>query len=302
MRRFDADYLRDTRRGMWEDTSALADLRLGSRDRVVDVGCGTGELSAVLRAETDATVVGVDADPDLLRVARDGPRSERATDADVGETESDPTRTATDASASTGAGTGTSGPFPVVRGDALSLPLRDDAADLTTCQALLVNLPEPVRAVAELARVSSDLVAAVEPDNAAVSVESTVANEAALERRARAAYLAGVSTDVTLGAAGDLFRGAGLSVVSTRRYDHVRTVEPPYDEANLRAARRKATGAGLADDRATMLAGGLSPTAYDDLRAEWRAMGRAVVRAMERGDYRRRETVPFHVTVGRVTD
>lgn len=261
---------------MWADRSALADLDLPNRERVLDVGCGTGELSAALRADTDATVVGLDADADLLAVARQRPDGTHEPGDTAGR------------------------PFPAVRGDATALPLRDDAVDLAVCQALLINLPAPERAVSEFVRVSSGLVAAVEPDNAAVSVESTVAAERRLERRARAAYLAGVETDVSLGAVDDLFRAAGLEVVSTRRHDHVRTVEPPYEERDLRAARRKATGAGLAADRATMLAGGLSTEAYDDLRSEWRAMGREVVAAMERGEYRRRETVPFHVTVGRV--
>ena len=264
---------------MWADRGALVDLDLSSRERVLDVGCGTGEFSTALRTGTDAPVVGVDADRDLLEVARHGPDG-----GNKGET-----------------GTGrTGGPFPVVGGDALSLPVREDAVDLAACQALLINLAEPAAAVGELARVSADLVAAVEPDNAAVSVDSTVDREETLERRARAVYLDGVDTDVTLGAVDDLFREAGVEVVSTRRHDHARTVEPPYDERDLRAARRKATGAGLAGDRTTLLAGGLSPEEYDDLRAEWRAMGRSVVGAMERGEYRRRETVPFHVTVGRV--
>ena len=252
---------------MWANRGALVDLDLSSRKRVLDVGCGTGEFSAALRADTDAPVVGVDADTDLLEVARHGPGG---ADDDRSEVKAGHT----------------GGHFPVVGGDALSLPVRDDAVDLAACQALLINLAEPA--------------AAVEPDNAAVSVDSTVDREESLERRARTAYLDGVDTDVTLGAVDDLFREAGIEVISTRRHDHARTVEPPYDERDLRAARRKATGAGLAGDRATLLAGGLSPEEYDDLRAEWRAMGRSVVGAMERGEYRRRETVPFHVTVGRV--
>ncbi len=266
---------------MWADRRALSDLDLPNRRRVLDVGCGTGVLSAALRAETDASVVGVDADRDLLAAARRGPDGHAHADGEDG-------------------GSAAGAPFPVVGGDALALPLCDGAVDLSACQALLINLADPAAGIAELARVSSDLVAAVEPDNAGVTVSSTVDREPGLEKRARAAYLAGVDTDVTLGAVDDRFRDAGLSVVGTRRYDHVREVTPPYDEHALRAARRKATGAGLAGDRATMLAGGLSAEEYDQLRAEWRAMGRAVVEAMDREEYRRREVVPFHVTVGRV--
>jgi len=251
---------------MWDDRSALADLDLAARERVLDVGCGTGELSGVLAEESPAEVVGCDADPSLLAVARE----------QVG--------------------------VETVAGDALRLPFRDNSFDLVVCQALLINLPDPARAVREFRRVSADLVAAVEPDNAAVSVESTVDAESALAARARRAYLDGVETDVTLGGTGtrEAFEDAGLSEVSTRRHVHARTVEPPYAERDLRAARRKASGEGLADDRATLLAGDLSPAEYDDLRTDWREMGRSVIEQMRAESYRRAEVVPFYVTVGSV--
>ena len=250
---------------MWADSRAALDpLDLGSVESVLDVGCGTGELTRVLAEETGGVVYGVDADPSLLATARD---------AGVGE---------------------------FLAGDATRLPLPDDAVDLVVCQALLINLPDPDAAVREFARVARRRVAAVEPDNGAVVVESSVDDERPLERRARTAYLDGVETDVTLGAVPDRFRTAGLAGVRTRQYDHVRTVEPPYGDASLAAARRKATGAGLAADRDTMLAGEMSPEEYDDLRGDWREMGRSVVAAMADGDYRRVETVPFFVTVGEV--
>jgi SAM-dependent methyltransferase len=249
---------------MWADSrDALEPLALDSRSRILDVGCGTGELSRVLAAESPAEVIGCDADTDLL-----GAASEHV---------------------------------PVVAGDAFQLPFPDDSFDLVVCQALLINLPEPAAALAEFARVSSDLVAAVEPDNAAVEIDSSVDAERALEHRARRAYLDGVSTDVALGAdVGDDFEVAGLEVLETDRYDHVRTVEPPYSELALVAARRKATGAGLTDDREMMLSGGLTETEYDDLRSSWREMGRTVVEQMETGEYRREEAVPFFITVGQV--
>ncbi|MBO1420240.1 class I SAM-dependent methyltransferase, partial [Streptomyces sp. FH025] len=40
-------------------------------DVIVDVGCGTGSLAVLLgRTEPGATVIGVDPDPDVLRIAR----------------------------------------------------------------------------------------------------------------------------------------------------------------------------------------------------------------------------------------
>ncbi|MFC5971184.1 class I SAM-dependent methyltransferase [Halomarina salina] len=266
MRRFSADYLDDTRRGMWSpgDREALAPLDLAERSVVLDVGCGTGKLSSVLASETpaDAQVVGLDRDPALLAEVPD--------------------------------------PVHPVLADALSLPVADARADLVVCQALLINLPDPLAAVEEFQRASSDLVAAVEPDNAAVTVESSVAAEERLTARARERFVDGVPTDVTLGAAPDLFREAGLVDVETRRHDHVRTVEPPYDESALEGAKRKATASRLDDQRETLLDGGMSEDAFEALRHEWREMGRDVVEAMTAGTYRRRETVPFFVTVGRV--
>ncbi|MFB6123819.1 MAG: class I SAM-dependent methyltransferase [Haloferacaceae archaeon] len=266
MRRFSEAYLSRTREGMWEDSrEALADLDLPGRERILDVGCGTGELSRVLAEESDAEVVGVDADPALLTVARE------------------------------------TAEIPVVAGDACRLPVVDDAFDLVVCQALLVNLPDPGRALASFVRASSDRVAAVEPDNGAVDVRSTVAREQSLERRVRAAYLEGVETDVALGeAVVDRFEDVGLTDVSTRRYYHRKVVEPPYREQSLRAASRKASGAGLADHERE-LRRELSDAEYDAIRGEWREMGREVVDQMQDGDYRRVEVVPVDVTVGRVT-
>ena len=247
---------------MWADSrEALADLTPEACDRILDVGCGTGELTRVCREESGGDVVGLDADAELLA----------------------------------------SVPGPTVRGDATRLPFADDSFDLVVCQALLINLPDPVAAVREFARVASDRVAAVEPDNGAVTVQSTVDSEPQLARRARRFFLDGVETDVELGAdAADTFEAAGLDVVSTRRYDQTLTVEPPYGERAVRAARRKATGEGLATDRETILTGDTAPEAYDALREQWREMGRDVVSQMQTDDYERRETVPFFVTVGRV--
>jgi ubiquinone/menaquinone biosynthesis C-methylase UbiE len=261
MRRFTSEYLETTRAGMWDDSrAALEALDLERRDRVLDVGAGTGTLTTVLRAETDAAVLGLDVDPALL----------------------------------------TAVPGPRLLAEATQLPVRTNAVDLVACQALLVNLPEPGAAVREFERVSSDLVAAVEPDNSAVAVTSTVSAESRLARRARERYLEGVETDPALGGARDLFEAAGLEAISVRRYEHTRTVEGPYSEAAVESARQKATGEGLERDREVILAGPTTVAEFDELRQAWREMGRTVVDQMQNGEYRRQETVPFFVTVGRV--
>jgi SAM-dependent methyltransferase len=267
VRRFTADYLRRTREGMWDGSrAALSHLELPDCERILDVGAGTGELSRVLAEESGGEVVCLDADPRLLDVAR-------------AETD-----------------------LPVVVGDATRLPFADESFDLVVCQALLVNLTAPEDALSEFARVSSDLVAAVEPDNAAVGVDSTVEREVELERRVREAYLEGVATDVALGdRLPELFATAGLGDVRTERYHHDKRVEPPYAAADVEDAKRKATGEGL-DAHGTELRRALSDAAYDDLRREWRAMGRTVAEQMNAEAYRRAEVVPFDVVVGRVPD
>jgi SAM-dependent methyltransferase len=246
---------------MWADSrEALQPLCLERCERALDVGAGTGELTRVLREESSGEVVAVDADADLL--------------------------------------THVSGSIAV--GDACRLSFADNSVDLAVCQALLVNLPDPGRVVREFARVASERTAVIEPDNSAVTIDSTVEAEGPLARRARELYLAGVRTEASFGAARGLFDRVGLSDIVVRRYDHERTVSPPYTERNIESARRKASGEGLSRDRTEVLAGGATPEEFDDLRAEWRAMGREVVTQMQNGEYRRRETVPFFVTVGQV--
>ncbi|MFW6003504.1 MAG: class I SAM-dependent methyltransferase [Halanaeroarchaeum sp.] len=263
MRRFSPEYLRDTRRGLWDDRDALTSLDLASHDRILDVGCGTGELSRVLREESTATVVGIDADRALLEHADD--------------------------------------PDELVQGDAVQLPFADESFDLVVCQALLINLPDPLAAVREFARVSGGLVAAIEPDNSQVGVESTVESEARLAERARSRYIRGVETDVTLGqAVSERFRAAGLESIQTVRHPLIRTVVSPYSDADVESAMRKARGTRIDEQRGTLRAGGLTPAEIDALKDDWQAMGRAVVEQMAAGEYEREAIVPFYVTVGRV--
>jgi SAM-dependent methyltransferase len=281
MRRFTAEYLERTRRGMWESRAALSPLDLDSRRQVLDVGCGTGELTRVLAEEAPgAAVVGVDADTDLLAATREA-----------------------DSVDEQGGSGGCDDRIAYCAGDATRLPFHDGAFGLVVCQALLINLPDPAAAVREFARVSSELVAAVEPDNADVAVGSTVDAEASLEARVREAYIAGVETDVAMGdRVRDLFADAGLDDIDSRRYRHEKRIEPPYSEADLTGIARKASGDGIADHEAELrrALGDGTEGGYDALRREWRKMGRKAAQQAQEREYERVERVPFDVTVGRV--
>ncbi|MFB6198052.1 MAG: class I SAM-dependent methyltransferase [Halobacteriaceae archaeon] len=264
MREFSSQYLDETRRGMWSNRESLASLSLDDRERVLDIGCGNGVLSDVLAEETPQTcsIIGVDADIRLLL------------ELDV----------------------------QGVLGDASNLPFKDDIADLVACQALLINLQDPASAIREFDRVSSDLIAAIEPNNAEVSVSSSVQIEDVLARRAREAYIAGISTDITLGGeAADLFDEADIQVIDQRTYYHQKTIEPPYTERDYRAGQRKRQGTNLENARETLLSGNLSEEEFEAMKEDWRSMGRTVMEQMDEQRYRRVEIVPFYVTVGKTS-
>lgn len=247
---------------MWEDREALAGLSLADRDRILDVGCGTGELTTVIADESTAEIYGVDASVSLLKTLDFATR---------------------------------------IQGDAERLPFVLDVFDLVVCQALLVNLVDPSAAIAEFSRVSRELVAVIEPDNSQVTVESTVREESTLAEQARVAYTAGVATDVSLGSRTmDLFREVGFTEVSTTRYDFERTTTPPYSTYDYQSARMKRNATRIIDHRDTLLNGSMSPSEFSELRTEWRDMGRSVLEQMSDEAYERTEIIPFYVTVGRV--
>ncbi|MGH7552467.1 MAG: class I SAM-dependent methyltransferase, partial [Longimicrobiales bacterium] len=99
---------------------ALAEVRPGQR--VLDVACGTGVVAreAATRMRGEGTVVGLDLNPGMLEVARRlGPDIEWR------------------------------------QGDAASLPFSADSFDVVLCQAALMFMPDPARALREMARVVS---------------------------------------------------------------------------------------------------------------------------------------------------
>ncbi|MCB2149565.1 MAG: class I SAM-dependent methyltransferase [Deltaproteobacteria bacterium] len=92
--------------------------RLKAGDRVLDVGCGTGVTTALLNREFQTRAVGVDLSVVLLTEAR-------RCDPDL----------------------------PVIRGNAVDLPLKADHYSTVFCECVLSLLPDPARALNEFCRV-----------------------------------------------------------------------------------------------------------------------------------------------------
>lgn len=64
------DTLRPTDNAWWERFAALVELGDLRGQRILDVGCGTGQLAAALASEARARVWGVDASEEMVAVAR----------------------------------------------------------------------------------------------------------------------------------------------------------------------------------------------------------------------------------------
>jgi ubiquinone/menaquinone biosynthesis C-methylase UbiE len=113
-------------------------LNIKPGQRIVDVGCGTGDFTRFLATISDgkAKILGVDSNEKSIKAA-------------IADTKK----------------TGLSRTVSYQIGDVYKLPLGDRYADLTCCRTLLMHLPDPVKAVTEMARVTKirGSVTAIEP-------------------------------------------------------------------------------------------------------------------------------------------
>ena len=111
---------------LWRKAAVRA-VNPGSADRVLDVACGTGDLTRALAKRGPAEVIGLDFTPEMLDVARTkplevpgGPEGAR---------------------------------IEYIEGDAMALPYPDDRFDVLTIAYGIRNVAEPAKAIAEFRRV-----------------------------------------------------------------------------------------------------------------------------------------------------
>jgi SAM-dependent methyltransferase len=101
-------------------------------ERVLDVGCGTGALTAELARRTRGEAIGLDIDPEMVAFAQQYAPDVR-----------------------------------FEQGDALDLPYPNDHFDVVCCHFLLLWVADPERAVCEMARVTragGSVLVCAEPD------------------------------------------------------------------------------------------------------------------------------------------
>jgi SAM-dependent methyltransferase len=229
---------------------------------VADVGCGLGYLGYTYWPYfgQGGQYYGVDASPALLLDATNAARS-----------------------------WATGGKFQFTAGDAYHLPFPDDLADVTMCQALLIHLNQPERALAEMVRVTKPggLVVCHEPDNVSRRVGGLysslpqldiedhllVAKVSLICNKGRIALGQG---DNSIGAKiPHLMKRLNLTDIQIRNNDKVAFLEPPY-ESPQQAILLEKIKKGFFDaerqeimrnrERKEFLAGGGDPKEYERYR------------------------------------
>lgn len=226
-----AEYFGDTRDHWWNvDFLQLMAKRwnLDAVRDVLDVGCGVGHWGMLLASvmPTGVRVTGIDREPSWVSEASKRARAR-----------------------------GLDGRFSYVHGAAERLPFPDDSFDLTTCQTLLIHLPDPAAAIAEMSRVTrpGGLVVVAEPNNLTASLQlDSISNEASIEtivelvrfqltcERGKRALGEG---DNSLGdRVPGLFVASGLAGVEVHVNDKATAVFPPYSSDEQRAFTEDARG------------------------------------------------------------
>lgn len=209
-----------------------------------------------------------------------------------------------------------------VRGDVHHLPLADDLADVVMCQALLMHLEKPERAVREMMRVAKQggVVVCQEPDNVSPRVAPSYMSVPRLEiddqllfakivllcNKGRIKLRRG---DAAIGPrVPHLMAARGLVDIDTRLNDRVFYLEPPYDSPQQQHALQQVKKQTLdeqlrkirfAREEEEFLAGGGTPEEYQryrDMEQQYQSIFR---RQVEAGEYFACGSTHFYIVKGR---
>ncbi len=291
-----AEHFGDTRDHWWNlDFLRLMAKRwkLDAVHDVLDVGCGVGHWGMLLASvmPEHVRVTGIDREP----------------------------RWVEQASARALAG-GLQGRFSYRQGEAQPLPFPDDSFDLTTCQTLLIHLPDPAAAIAEMMRVTrpGGLVAVAEPNNVtesllldSISNLSSVDDVVELVRFQLTCERGKVALGEGDNSLGDrvpgLFVAQGLVDVEVHVNDKATAIFPPYSTSAQRAfiedardrAERGFWNWSEADTRRLFLAGGGSEDAFAAHYARGLASRTSIVRGVDDATYHGIIGGPFYLVAGR---
>jgi ubiquinone/menaquinone biosynthesis C-methylase UbiE len=220
--------------------SSFFNIRPGQQ--IVDVGCGTGDFTRYLAEISDrkARVLGIDSNE----------KSVKAAIADSNKA-------------------GLSRVTSYKAGDVYQIPLEDGYADLACCRTLLMHLPDPLRAVKEMARITKNggSVIAVEGGKMASFYDPDDEEYSKLAERAHSTWVDGIKKlegkEFKIGEKlPSIFRKAGLSDIRAEIHADAWLYSDPrrklsdiradlrFEQSIFKERRRK--------DRKYLLAGGLS--------------------------------------------
>ena len=291
-----AEHFGDTRDHWWNlDFVRLMAKRwkLDAVRDVLDVGCGVGHWGMLLASvmPEHARVTGIDREQSWVEQA-----SARAL------------------------ARGLEGRFSYRQGEAQHLPFPDASFDFTTCQTLLIHLPDPAAAIAEMLRVTrpGGLVAVAEPNNLTESLLlDSISNQASVGEIVELVrfQLTCERGKVALGegdnSLGDrvpgLFVAQGLADVEVYVNDKANAVFPPYAEGAQRAFTEDARDRlarrlwhwSEADARRLFLAGGGSEGDFAAQFARGLAASENIVRGLNDGSYHGIVGGEFYLVAGR---
>lgn len=191
-------------------------LELNSMSSMLDVGCGNGHWTRILAPylEKHASITAVDSDPRWFQENK--------------ELEEFFLKTKQN--------------FELREGNAQRLPFQDNLFDLVTCQTLLIHVPEPAKAIAEMKRVTKPggTILCVEPNNIVQSLIKTsmTKNESVEETLDHIKYRLIIEKGKRKMGRGDnslgdllpgLFAAEELKNIEVRLSDKAIAMYPPYD-------------------------------------------------------------------------